>query len=134
MRRRGMSQTAIEVALLAENELRCRPPLPEADVRRIAASIRRYATAPAANGSGSPRPPFGEPQSLPSEIPAVLPFDHALLPDNFRPWIQDISERIQCPPDFPAVAAMVALSAIVGRKVGIRPKRRDDWLVVPNLW
>ena len=28
----------------------------------------------------------------------------------------------------------LALSAIVGRKVGIRPKRHDDWLVVPNLW
>jgi putative DNA primase/helicase len=29
---------------------------------------------------------------------------------------------------------MVALSAVVGRKVGIRPKRHDDWLVVANLW
>jgi hypothetical protein len=23
---------------------------------------------------------------------------------------------------------------VVGRKVGIRPKRQDDWIVVPNLW
>jgi putative DNA primase/helicase len=28
----------------------------------------------------------------------------------------------------------VALGAVVGRSVGIHPKRRDDWLVVPNLW
>jgi len=33
-----------------------------------------------------------------------------------------------------AIPAMVALAAAVGRKVGIRPKAHDDWLVVPNLW
>ena len=29
---------------------------------------------------------------------------------------------------------MVGLAAVIGRQVGIRPKRRDDRLVVPNLW
>ena len=38
------------------------------------------------------------------------------------------------PPDFPAIGAMTALAAVVGRKIGIRPKRQDDWLVVPNVW
>jgi putative DNA primase/helicase len=28
----------------------------------------------------------------------------------------------------------VAFSAVVGRKVSIRPKKCDDWLVVANLW
>lgn len=28
----------------------------------------------------------------------------------------------------------MALAAVVGHKVGIKPKWRDDWLVVPNLW
>jgi len=41
---------------------------------------------------------------------------------------------VQCPIDFPAVAAMIGLAGVVGRKIGIRPKRKDDWLVVPNLW
>jgi hypothetical protein len=75
-----------------------------------------------------------DPQPLPNALPAVPPFDCALLPDALRPWIEDIAERVQCPPDFPAVGAMIALSAVVGRKIGIRPKRRDDWLEVPNLW
>lgn len=75
-----------------------------------------------------------EPQPMPEGLPSVAPFDEALLPSILRPWIMDIAERIQCPPDFPAVGAMVALAAIVGRKIGIRPKRRDDWLVIPNLW
>ena len=43
MRHRGMSQAAIEAALLAENTARCDPPLAVDEVRRIAASVCRYA-------------------------------------------------------------------------------------------
>jgi putative DNA primase/helicase len=74
------------------------------------------------------------PQALPPELPPVFPFDFDLLAVALRPWVRDIAERVQCPPDFPAVGAMIGLAGIVGRKVGIRPKRHDDWLVVPNLW
>ena len=45
MRRRGMSQEAILAALAVENAERCKPPLTEADVERIAASVSRYAPA-----------------------------------------------------------------------------------------
>jgi putative DNA primase/helicase len=81
-----------------------------------------------------PADDWPDPQPLPDDLPDVMPFDFDLLPTTLRPWIEDISERLQCPPDFPAVAAMVALAGVVGRKLGIRPKRHDDWLVVPNLW
>ena len=39
-----------------------------------------------------------------------------------------------CPPDFIAAAALVALGSIVGARCAIKPKARDSWLVVPNLW
>jgi hypothetical protein len=42
MRRRGMSQEAIEAALLVENK-RCDPPLSEKDVLTVARSVSRYA-------------------------------------------------------------------------------------------
>jgi hypothetical protein len=29
---------------------------------------------------------------------------------------------------------VVVAGSLIGRQVGIYPKRRDDWLVVPNLW
>ena len=45
MRRREMSQAAIEIALLEENKQRCAPPLPESEVRKIAASVARYEPA-----------------------------------------------------------------------------------------
>ena len=41
---------------------------------------------------------------------------------------------MQVPLDFPAIASMVGLGAVVGRRLGIRPKRHDDWTVVPNLF
>lgn len=75
-----------------------------------------------------------DPMPLPDTLPPVSAFDFDLLPSTLRPWIQDIAERVQCPPDFPAVGVMISLAAVVGRKIGIRPKRQDDWLEVPNLW
>lgn len=75
-----------------------------------------------------------EPEPLPDRLPSVQPFNPDYLPEVFRPWIMDISDRMQCPPDYPAVGAIVSLASIIGRKIGIRPKRHDDWLVVPNLW
>ena len=116
------------------------------------ASVRRAATSAASQKQSSSVPiavaqktvaknqvtiaadTWPAPQPLPDDLPSVLPFDFDLLPAVFRPWIEDIAERLQCPPDYSAVAAMVALAGIVGRKVGIRPKRHDDWLVTPNLW
>jgi hypothetical protein len=50
MRHRGMSQASIEAGLLEENRQHCQPPLPEAEVRRIAASTARYAPAQSATG------------------------------------------------------------------------------------
>jgi hypothetical protein len=51
-----------------------------------------------------------------------------------RGWIMDVSERMQIPPDFAAAGAVVVAGSLIGRRLGIRPKRQDDWLVVPNLW
>jgi putative DNA primase/helicase len=75
-----------------------------------------------------------EPAPLPQSLPAVEAFELTMLPEALCSWIEDISERMQCPPDYPAVGAMVGVAAVVGRRVGIRPKRRDDWQVVANLW
>jgi Bifunctional DNA primase/polymerase, N-terminal/Primase C terminal 1 (PriCT-1) len=54
MRRRGMSETAIEAALQIENRERCQPPLSEIEVSKIAKSIANY----------SPEPPNGNKDSI----------------------------------------------------------------------
>ncbi len=74
------------------------------------------------------------PKALPEGLPAVAPFDELLLPEAMRPWITDIYDRMQCPPDYPAVGAMVALGSVIGQRVRMRPKRRDSWELAANLW
>ena len=39
-----------------------------------------------------------------------------------------------CSPDFIAAALLVSLGSVIGARCAIKPKRRDDWIVVPNLW
>jgi len=75
-----------------------------------------------------------EPTPLPNALPPVDSFDAELLPVALRGWVMDIAHRMQCPADFPAVAALVALSSLIGARAVIQPKARDDWQVVPNLW
>jgi hypothetical protein len=57
-----------------------------------------------------------------------------LLPEVLRAWVMDEAERMPCPPDFIAAAALVALGSIIGARCAIKPKARDSWLIVPNLW
>lgn len=75
-----------------------------------------------------------DPSPLPEGLVPVPVLPEALLPDSLRPWLADIAERLQVPPEFPATASMVALSSVIGNQVRIRPKRRDEWAVTPNLW
>lgn len=75
------------------------------------------------------------PEPVPDALPAVPAFDGAaLLPAPLAGWVADIAVRVQCPPDFVAVSAVVAAASVVGRQCAIRPKQHDDWTVVPNLW
>jgi hypothetical protein len=75
-----------------------------------------------------------EPQALLGTLPEVARFDPALLPEALRAWVTDIAERLQIPVDFPAATAIVELAGAIGRRARIRPKRFDDWEVIPNLW
>lgn len=75
-----------------------------------------------------------EPAPLPAALPPVARFDFELLPHELRGWVADIAERMQCPPDFSAVAVVVTVSSLIGARAVVAPKSRDDWRVVPNLW
>ena len=75
-----------------------------------------------------------EPESLPDELPPVMQFDKNLLPFALREWVADIAHRMQCPADFTAIGALVAISSVIGARAVIQPKEKDDWQVTPNLW
>jgi Protein of unknown function (DUF3987) len=74
------------------------------------------------------------PRALPDKLSEVLPFKYEYLPNGVRAWVQDIAERMQCPPDFIGITVMVALASVLGRKIAIHPKEKDNWSEVPNIW
>jgi hypothetical protein len=50
-----------------------------------------------------------EPKPLPSGLLPVEPFNTDFMPAALAPWIDDIANRLQCPPDYVAVSAITAL-------------------------
>lgn len=75
-----------------------------------------------------------EPQPLPDPLPGVPPFDPVLLPQSVRAWCVDAADGLQCPVDFVAIPAMVAMAGALGRSIGIRMKQNDHWIERPVLW
>ncbi len=103
----------------------------EAGWRQSPPTITKGQHPPADTGAARA---WDDPTPLSELLPTVAPFDMDMLPAKIRGFVWDIAERQQVPPDYPAVAAVVSLGATVGRCIGIRPKKADDWTVPPNLW
>jgi len=76
-------------------------------------------------------------EALPIEAP-LLPvpaFDaDVLLPPVLRDWVLDIADRMPCAVEYVATPALVNAGTVIGARCAIKPKRLDDWVVVPNLW
>lgn len=110
---------------------------PNATAEQIAQLPTIEATKPVAEVLGVLEVPtpelWGDPEPLP-ELPEVKSFNPEFLPPVLRDYVGDISERMQCPPDFTAATCMAMVSSAIGRQISIRPKRVDSWAVVPNLW
>ena len=49
-------------------------------------------------------PSWQKPEPLPLGTIPVDPFDYEFLPVALRGWVNNISDRLQCPPDYVAVA------------------------------
>lgn len=75
------------------------------------------------------------PKQIKAELLPVKPLNKAMLPLDLAEYVYDEANRADnMPPDFVAVCTLVAMCSVVGARVGIKPKRRDDWTVIPNLW
>jgi Protein of unknown function (DUF3987)/Bifunctional DNA primase/polymerase, N-terminal len=104
--------------------------IPESLLQALAA-----AKNPKTSGTEGVDNDWPAPKPITGELKPIPPFDAVtLLPEVLRAWIMDEAERMPCPPDFIAAAALVALGSIIGARCAIKPKARDSWLIVPNLW
>lgn len=77
----------------------------------------------------------GKPQKLPPALRPVQALNMNCLPVVMRDAVIDLADRLQCPPDYLAVAMLSAAGAVIGNKVGIFPYANDEsWEVYPALW
>jgi hypothetical protein len=92
--------------------------LPEALLHAVAA-IRQSRPAGTADAVGA----WPAPKPIIAELKPMPAFDtETLLPEALRAWIIDEAERMPCPPDFVAAAALVALGSIVGARCAMKPR------------
>jgi Protein of unknown function (DUF3987) len=85
---------------------------------------------------GAKGSPFSwpDPKPIRGGLAPVDAFDINFMPAALGPWIDDIANRLQCPPDYVAVAAITSLGSLIGRRAGIKPQLKTDWTEIPNLW
>jgi Protein of unknown function (DUF3987) len=76
-----------------------------------------------------------EPMKIKTDLLPAPAFDaKALLPETLAAFVLDEADRMPCAPDYIAAALIVCLGSVIGARCGIKPKRRDDWIVTPNLF
>jgi len=75
------------------------------------------------------------PTEIKVDLPSAPPLDAAtLLPKTLCEFVLDEADRMPCSPDYIAAALIVALGSVIGARCALKPKRRDDWIVPPNLF
>ena len=75
------------------------------------------------------------PTEIKTDLPLAPEFDaKTLLPATLADFVLDEADRMPCSPDYIAAALIVCLGSVIGARCGIKPKRRDDWIVTPNLF
>ncbi len=114
MRRRGASEPVIRAALLEQNKTSCSPPLPEAEVAAIAASVARYP----AGDSTAPTQPRDEP--LPAPVWPAL--NKAALHGLAGEFVQLVEPHTEADP----VALLAQFLVCFGNCIGAEPHFRVE--------
>ena len=129
LRGKHIDQATIERVVLDYNQLHIKPPLTE-DV--VLDRARRFESPEFRQTSSEGCLP--EPQVLVESLPPVPTFLIAMLPKAIGAYVQDVAERMSCPVDFPAVAAMVALASAIGSRIHCKPYPKGTWMVPAGAW
>ena len=78
---------------------------------------------------------WGDPQTIEAPLHPLPEFDgETLLPAALLEFVMDAADRMPCAPEYVAASVFTAAGSVIGARCAIKPKRFDDWSVVPNLW
>lgn len=81
-----------------------------------------------------PQDEWEELLELPPKRDAVPSLPEDMVPAPLLPWLKDIMKGACIPLEYVAAPTIVGLSAIIGRKVGIRPEEFSYYTTICNLW
>ena len=108
---------------------------PDAVKECIEAAINSLASQKNADGTAGQLGAWPAPTEIKTDLPLAPAFDaKTLLPPTLADFVLDEADRMPCSPDYIATALIVFLGSVIGARCGIKPKRRDDWIVTPNLF
>lgn len=131
-RRIDVATTKLDAAIATQTQKQIAAHDAAAAAAKLDAAMQRNGAAGATPSAYQAAAPL--PLPLPTELEPVEPLPLEALPDAFRPWVADVADRMQCPPDFVAVPMLVAASMLVARRVAIHAQARTDWRERANLW
>ena len=75
-----------------------------------------------------------EPKPIKAELKPVEAMREGMIPAPFLPMIRDVCHRMSIPLDFVAIPIVIVAGVVIGTGCRVKPKRHDDWAIVPNLW
>lgn len=75
-----------------------------------------------------------DPQSIKEELLPIKSLPPEIIPLPLREYCVDIAHRMQCPIDYVVIGLLTMISSVIGSGCAIRPKQRDNWQIIPNLW
>lgn len=120
LRQSGLSESAIVAALRATNSERCKPPLDDAEVRKIAWSVSRYEPdqSAVAVAEGWATQDAEEYERRQSNDPGKLP-EHLTSPGGFLGQVIEwnMATAYKPQPELALAAALALLATITGRKI-----------------
>ena len=100
---------------------------PEVSGKRGRSSLARDRAQLGGDGS---EPAWPEPGPLPPACEPVPALDPDLLPSPIRECAVDAAERLSVSIELLAAPHLVSIGAAIGRRIGIAPRRHDDWTVI----
>lgn len=127
--RQGKPKGMVLAIVRWEYENRCAqmPPKPLAELEKIVEWAHQKLGIDSETG-------WEEPEPLREALLPVPPMPPEMIPPALRAWVVDSAKRMSVPVDYSAATAVVAAGSLIGNRLGIRPKRHDDWVEYPNLW
>lgn len=57
---------------------------------------------------------WGTPNEIATKIPPVQSLTAELIPKPLRAWLADVAYRMQTPPDFAVISALVIMGSLIG--------------------